>query len=134
MKRVIFALVNQIKRHPGAFFGCGLILTAVFVPHLAYASASSGGGLPYESWLATLRQSVTGPIAFSVSIISLVGAGSMLIFGGADMNGFLRTMIYIVLVMALLVGAQNLMSSFFGQGAVIAASVHTQHVQGILVK
>jgi len=47
-------------------------------------------------------------------------AGGVLIFGG-DLNGFFRTLIFVVLVMALLVGAQNMMSSFFGRGAEIAA-------------
>ena len=41
-------------------------------------------------------------------------------FGG-ELNGFFRTLIFIVLVMALLVGAQNMMSTFFGRGAEIAA-------------
>ena len=46
--------------------------------------------------------------------------GIPLIFGG-DLNGFFRTLIFLVLVMALLVGAQNVMSTFFGRGAEIAA-------------
>ncbi|HOG03375.1 MAG TPA: conjugal transfer protein TrbC, partial [Accumulibacter sp.] len=46
--------------------------------------------------------------------------GGVLIFGG-DLNGFFRTLIFVVLVMALLVGAQNMMSSFFGRGAEIVA-------------
>ncbi|TXH91674.1 MAG: conjugal transfer protein TrbC, partial [Thauera aminoaromatica] len=48
-------------------------------------------------------------------------AGGILIFGG-ELNGFFRTLIFIVLVMALLVGAQNMMSSFFGRGAEIAGA------------
>jgi len=43
----------------------------------------------------------------------------VLVFGG-DLNGFFRTLIFIVLVMAFLVGAQNMMSNFFGTGAEIA--------------
>jgi type IV secretion system protein TrbC len=49
-----------------------------------------------------------------------VVAGGVLIFGG-ELNAFFRTMIFLVLVMALLVGAQNIMSGLFGRGAVIAA-------------
>ena len=84
----------------------------------AYAGTSSGGSLPYESWLTSLRDSVTGPVAFSLSIIGIVIAGGVLIFGG-DLNGFFRTLIFIVLVMAFLVGAQNMMTGFFGNAAVI---------------
>jgi type IV secretion system protein TrbC len=83
-----------------------------------FASAGTGGQLPYESWLTNLRNSVTGPVAFTLSIVGIVIAGGVLIFGG-DLNGFFRTLVFLVLVMAFLVGAQNIMSSFFGQGAVI---------------
>jgi type IV secretory pathway VirB2 component (pilin) len=78
----------------------------LFAPQQAQASTGSGGGLPYETWLESLRNSVTGPVAFALSIIGIVIAGGVLIFGG-DLNGFFRTLIFIVLVMALLVGAQN---------------------------
>lgn len=84
----------------------------------AYAGTASGGSLPYESWLSSLRDSVTGPVAFALSIIGIVIAGGVLIFGG-DLNGFFRTLIFIVLVMAFLVGAQNMMTTFFGNAAVI---------------
>ncbi|MBP9806201.1 MAG: IncP-type conjugal transfer pilin TrbC [Candidatus Accumulibacter sp.] len=104
-------------------FYCGLaILLLVFllVPQHALAAEGTGGSLPYESWLTNLRNSVTGPVAFALAMIGIVVAGGVLIFGG-DLNGFFRTLIFVVLVMALLVGAQNMMSSFFGRGAEIAA-------------
>jgi type IV secretion system protein TrbC len=88
-----------------------------------FASAGTGGQLPYEPWLVSLRNSVTGPVAFALSIIGIVIAGGVLIFGG-DLNGFFRTLVFLVLVMAFLVGAQNIMSSFFGQGAVIKQSAN----------
>lgn len=104
------------------FWLCAAIILLLFLslPHQAYAAAGTGGSLPYESWLENLRNSVTGPVAFALSIIGIVIAGGVLIFGG-DLNGFFRTLIFIVLVMALLVGAQNVMSTFFGRGAEIAA-------------
>lgn len=89
-----------------------------FFPADALASAAEGGGLPYESWLTSLQKSVTGPVAFALSIIGIVVAGGALIFGG-DLNGFFRSMIFLVLVMALIIGANNVMTSFFGKGAVI---------------
>ncbi len=95
----------------------GLFLTA-FCMSDAMASAGAGGSLPYEGWLTTLQNSVTGPVAFAVSIIGIVVAGGVLIFGG-DLNAFFRTLIFVVLVMALIVGAQNMMSNLFGRGAVI---------------
>ena len=106
-----------------AVFWIGLVAILAFfmlAPQHAFASEGTGGSLPYESWLTNLRNSVTGPVAFALSIIGIVVAGGILIFGG-ELNGFFRTLIFIVLVMALLVGAQNMMSTFFGRGAEIAA-------------
>jgi type IV secretion system protein VirB2 len=93
----------------------------LLMPEHAHASEGTGGSLPYESWLGNLRNSVTGPVAFALSLIGIVVSGGTLILGG-DLNGFFRTMMFVVLVMALLVGAQNMMSSFFGRGAEIAAT------------
>jgi type IV secretory pathway VirB2 component (pilin) len=103
----------------------GLALLFAFIllaPQHAFASEGTGGSLPYESWLTNLRNSVTGPVAFALSIIGIVIAGGVLIFGG-DLNGFFRTLIFLTLVMALLVGAQNVMSNFFGRGAEIASLI-----------
>lgn len=91
-------------------------MALVLFSNCAFASEGSGGGLPYESWLGKLRDSLTGPVAFAVSIIGIIVAGAVLILGG-DMNGFFRTLVFLVLVMALIVGANNLMSGFFGRGA-----------------
>lgn len=103
---------------------CWLFLLMLLLanPDIAHASTGTGGSLPYEPWLVQLQNSVTGPVAFSLSLIGIVVAGGVLIFGG-DINGFFRTLIFIVLVMALLVGAQNIMSTLFGKGAVITAPV-----------
>ena len=108
-------------RHTTVFYVAAALLLGAFLltPHLAVASEGTGGSLPYESWLTSLRNSVTGPVAFALSIIGIVIAGGVLIFGG-DLNAFFRTLVFIVLVMALLVGAQNMMGTLFGRGAEIA--------------
>ena len=93
----------------------------------ATASAGTGGGLPYEDWLTKLKDSVTGPVAFAISIIGIVVAGGVLIFGG-DLNGFFRSLIFIVLIMALLVGAQNIMTNFFSRGALVADATHSLNI------
>jgi type IV secretion system protein VirB2 len=98
----------------------GVVLLMLIIAHPAFASNTSGGGLPFDDWFTKIRQSVTGPFAFTVSIVGLVGAGATLIFGG-DMNGFLRTLIFIVLVLCFLVAAQNTIAAITGQGAEITA-------------
>ena len=104
---------------------CSILILALSAS-AAYASDTQGGYLPYESWLRTLQQSLTGPVAFSVSLIGIVSCGATLILAGGEINKFMRSLIYIVLVMTLLVGANSLMTRFFN-GAVIAVNHSKNH-------
>lgn len=97
------------------------VLVSIMAPD-ALATAGSGGGLPYEPWLETVKDSITGPWAFFISIIGIVAGGSVLMMGG-DTNGFFRTIGFIVLVMSFTVGANTIMSGLFGKGALIVAGV-----------
>ena len=110
-----FSLTRRQLFIIGSFSILALFLV---LPVHAFAASTGGAGLPYENWLNRLRESATGPVAYTISIIGIIGAGAMLIFGG-EINGFLKSIVFIVLVMALLVGANSMMASFFGQGAEI---------------
>ncbi|RUR14249.1 TrbC/VirB2 family protein [Legionella sp. km772] len=101
-----------------------IILLLLLITHPACAS-SAGGGLPFDSYLTRIQKSITGPFAFTAAIIGLVGAGATLIFGG-EMNGFLRTLLFIVLVLAFLVAAQNTMTAITGKGAEISRPTHSE--------
>lgn len=98
-----------------------LVALAVVIPAASALATTTGagGGLPYEGWLTNLRNSVTGPVAFALSIIGIVIAGGVLIFGG-ELNAFFRTLIFLVLVMALIIGSNNMLTTFFGSGAELA--------------
>lgn len=87
----------------------------------AMATVGSGGSLPYESWFTSLRNSVTGPYAYTVALIGIVIAGSVLVFGG-DMNGFWRAVVVLILVISLLIGANAMMADYFGRGALLVAA------------
>ncbi|OQW33702.1 MAG: hypothetical protein A4C66_04030 [Nitrospira sp. HN-bin3] len=102
-------------------WGVGILLTlcAFMLPNEAYAAGTAGGGLPYESALTRLRASITGPVAFTLSLIGIVGAAGVLIFGG-ELTGFLRMMVFLVLLIAILVGAQNVLTTLFAAGAEIS--------------
>jgi len=118
--------LNQ-NTHNTLLFYTPLVLTflgLLLFANNALAAVGAGGALPYESWLVNLRNSVTGPVAFTLSIVGIVVAGGILIFGG-ELNAFFRTLIFIVLVMALLVGANNIMTNLF-QGAVIPVGGMTE--------
>ncbi len=84
---------------------------------IALASTATQG-LPWEDPLTTIRSSITGPVAFGISILALVGAGAGLVFGG-EISGFIKTIIYIVLVIAIIVGATNIMTIFSTTGKLI---------------
>lgn len=88
----------------------------------AFAGAGQGGNLPYEGWLESVRASATGPVAYAFGLIGIVVCGGVLIFGG-DLNGFFRSMLVVVLVMALLVTANTVMVDLFGTSAEIAFSI-----------
>ena len=113
--------IRAIKPYLPAMIAILIISFAVLHTDAVFASEGTGGGLPYESWLEKLRNSFTGPVAFTFGLLGIVSAGAVLIFGG-ELNGFMRAIVFLVLVMALIVSAQNIMSGLFGRGAELAAS------------
>jgi type IV secretion system protein VirB2 len=78
-----------------------------------FAHASTGGALPWETPLQTIASSLTGPVAFSVSIIGIFATGATLMWGG-EMNEFARRAALMGLIVAVIVFATNIMSSAFG--------------------
>lgn len=94
----------------------------------AWASSAGATVLPYEAWLAMFQKSLTGPVAFSISLIGIIASGSSLILMGGEISTFFRTVIYIIFVMALLVGANSLMTNFFN-----GASINLSYQQTTLV-
>jgi type IV secretion system protein VirB2 len=93
-----------------------LIATMVFSPELMAAGA--GGAMPWEGPLTIIVTSITGPVAFGISVIGIVAAGAMLIFGG-EIGQFLKSSVILVLVIALLVFATQFLTSAFGIGAAL---------------
>lgn len=86
-------------------------------PNLAHAS-TAGGSLPWDAPLTTLRNDITGPVAFTISLLAMVACGAALVFGG-EVNEFIRRLIMVVLVAAFLVGVTNLASSLGISGAIV---------------
>ena len=90
---------------------------ALVVSEAAWATTTATA-MPWEKGLQTLHDSVTGPVAKVIALIAIVAAGAALIFGG-DMTGFMRTTIYIVLVLGIIVGAANLLKALYGDSALV---------------
>jgi type IV secretion system protein TrbC len=83
-----------------------LIISATTIPEALASTAGGAKPMPYVAWLDNLRASTSGPVAYTLSLIGIIVSGGILIFGG-DLNGFFRTLIFIVLVTALIVAADN---------------------------
>ena len=92
------------------------LATMAFSPELMAAGA--GGAMPWEGPLTIIVTSITGPVAFGISVIGIVAAGAMLIFGG-EIGQFLKSAIILVLVIALIVLATQFLSGAFGIGAAL---------------
>ncbi|MUZ65402.1 conjugal transfer pilin TrbC [Agrobacterium vitis] len=107
----------------------GATLVAISVGFTDSALASSGGGgLPWESPLQQIQQSITGPVAGFIALAAVAIAGAMLIFGG-ELNDFARRLCYVALVGGVLLGATQIVALFGATGASIGEA-HAQAEQG----
>lgn len=100
-----------------------LIALTLLTIGVTYASTGSTG-MPYESVLTSLSNSLTGPVAKAIALIGIVGAGAALIFGG-EISGFLKSIIYLVLVSSLLIMGNVIVDKFSGSGANIPTTIST---------
>jgi type IV secretion system protein VirB2 len=101
-----------------AALACIFALFALAAEPALATTSTSTGGLPWESPLNTIRDSLKGPVALAISLIGIVVTGAMLIFGG-EINEFARRVIMMVLVVALLVQANTILTTLFTSGAVL---------------
>jgi type IV secretory pathway VirB2 component (pilin) len=78
-------------------------------------AGGGGGGLPWETPLNRIAQSLTGPVALSISLIALMVAGGTLVFGG-ELSEFARRSCVAALAIAFLVLGAGFMTTLFGVG------------------
>ncbi|RYZ91299.1 MAG: conjugal transfer protein TrbC [Proteobacteria bacterium] len=98
-----------------------LLFLSLVAADLALA-ANGGGGLPWETPLSSIKDSLTGPVAGYIALIAIMVCGAMLIFGG-DFSGFVKSLINVVIVCAVILGASSIITNLFGtSGAVITAA------------
>jgi type IV secretory pathway VirB2 component (pilin) len=96
-----------------------LLMGLLFVAtQLAWAGGAGGGGLPWETPLNRVAQSMTGPVALSISLIALMVAGGTLVFGG-ELSEFARRSCVAVLAIAFLVLGAGFMTTLFGVGGAV---------------
>ena len=105
-----------------------LLLSVLFI---GAAQASGGGtGMPWESGLETVQQSLTGPVAKAICLIGIVGSGIMLIWGG-EVSGFLKTVVYVILVICLIMGANIILNMASGSSALLPESFSLEQAEAL---
>jgi type IV secretory pathway VirB2 component (pilin) len=92
----------------GAALGAMLLLSGIG----AFA-ANTSNNLPWEGPLQTLVTSLTGPVAYAISIVAIVALGAGLAFGG-EMSESMRRMLQVGIAVCLVVFAAQVMSSWIG--------------------
>ncbi|MDK4742622.1 conjugal transfer pilin TrbC [Rhizobium sp. CNPSo 3464] len=97
------------------------ISLALAEPALA---SSGGGGLPWETPLQQIQQSITGPVAGFIALAAVAIAGAMLIFGG-ELNDFARRLCYVALVGGVLLGATQIVALYGATGASIGEAARS---------
>ncbi|KWV42290.1 conjugal transfer protein TrbC [Rhizobium altiplani] len=112
----------QRKRHQVLLGSAVALVSAIVLASPAFAS-SGGGGLPWESPLQQIQQSITGPVAGFIALAAVAIAGGMLIFGG-ELNDFARRLCYIALVGGVLLGATQIVGLFGATGATVGTLEH----------
>lgn len=94
------------------------VAALVLRPAMAFAASTGGGTMPWDTPLQTLRTDLTGATATSISFIGIVAIFAVLIFGG-ELNHFFRSLCYVVLLVAVLVGSNNIFSALGITGALL---------------
>ena len=109
---------------PGAVTRNWVLLTLLAIilllgvhPGIAHAT-TTGGSLPWDTPLTTLKNDITGSVAFTISLLAMVACGAALVFGG-EIHEFIRRIIMLVLVASFIVGATNLASALGITGAIV---------------
>ena len=92
--------------------GFALVSSAV-----SYASSTSTG-LPWETPLQTVQQSLTGPVAAGISVVGIAAGGMALVFGG-ELSEFAKRSCYAVIATAVIVGAGTIMSTLFSSSSAV---------------
>ena len=85
----------------------------------SYASSTSTG-LPWETPLQTVQQSLTGPVAAGISVVGIAGGGMALVFGG-ELSEFAKRACYAVIATGAIVGAGTLMTTLFSSSSAVIA-------------
>jgi type IV secretion system protein TrbC len=109
-----------IAKRPGTLRVALMLAFMVAVGFSGAFAAETGTNLPWEGPLTTLVTSLTGPVAYAISVIAIVALGATLAFRGGEMGETMRHLLQAGIAVCLVVFAAQVMTSFIGQSAEIA--------------
>jgi type IV secretory pathway VirB2 component (pilin) len=96
-----------------------LMVICMFVVSMPSFASTGASGLPWETPLQTVTNSLTGPVALAISVAALFACGAALVFGG-EMSEFVKRALYAVMAIAFIVGGSAFISKVFNfTGALI---------------
>ena len=118
MREADLADVHSCKRHPLRTRGARLADAALIVlaagALVLFPSGTAlgaGSGMPWEAPLQRILESIEGPVAKVVAVVTIIITGLSLAFG--DMGGGLRRLIQIVFGLSIAFAATSFFLSFF---------------------
>ncbi len=107
------------------FIKNNLLLIVCAIASIVFCdSALAKTTMPWYTGISNIQDSLTGPVATGISLIGLIAAGAMLVFGG-EISGFLKQLIYLVLAISLILCGNSFITNVMGgelksKGATIA--------------
>ncbi len=79
---------------------------------LPMAAHASGSGMPWESVLEQILESITGPVAKVLSVIAILATGLAMAFG--EGGGGMRKLLMVVMGLSISFAATSFFLPFFG--------------------
>ncbi len=117
--------MNQMRsfltRRQRSFRLAALVALACAVGSAGAFAAETGTNLPWEGPLTTLVTSLTGPVAYAISVIAIVALGATLAFAGGEMGETMKRLLHVGIAVCCVVFAAQVMSSFIGQAAEVSS-------------
>lgn len=105
------------------FIKNNLLLIVCAVASIVFCdSAFASGTMPWDTGIKNIQESLTGPVATGISLIGLIAAGSMLVFGG-EISGFLKQLIYLVLAISLILCGNTFITKVMGHSGSSGATI-----------
>jgi type IV secretion system protein TrbC len=90
----------------------------VFLPELALAATTGGGGMPYSTGLTTFRTSVTGEVAGIICLIGVIGAVAAYLLQGM-LDGLMMSIVRVVIGACIIGGAATFLTTIGVTGAIV---------------